>query len=272
MFFKSLNRLTLALTLGLLFMAGNSTLQANQQVMQFVLDPTTIPKFVDPLPIPERVDGTKSLTTTAEEFQQRILPNSFYKSLPSSVEYRYVHTGDPAFVINPKKGTYCWGFKINDGQQDFGPSYPAPTIEAQRFTKTHVKYVNNLRPFKDETGRTLAGPLLQKFLTVDLSFQWANPLNFPNSGKDLTHTIHRSIPLALDCRRVTQAFMRDRSPWSCICTDLKLLPSRMETPDAWFTPGKKIVGPTFVSEKYVYPNTSLPQPCGFTITCLGKHV
>ena len=87
-------------------------LQANQQVMQEVLDGDSIPKFVEPLTTfnGRRVDGTKALEVTAKEFQQRVLPSSFYKKLSSSVTYKSVETGKPIFTINPKNGTYLWGF------------------------------------------------------------------------------------------------------------------------------------------------------------------
>src|ERR1700730_12199834 len=95
-----------ALCLGVLFSAGNFPINANQQIQQDVVDSRNIPKFSDPLPIPPRVSGKKKLTVYAEEFQQKILPNSFYENLPSSVEYKSVRTGETLFEINPRKGTY----------------------------------------------------------------------------------------------------------------------------------------------------------------------
>ena len=62
----------------------DSTALASQQVGQAVLDGKTIPKFVEPVPLfnGNRVDGTKSLTVTAQEFQQKILPVSFTVRCP----------------------------------------------------------------------------------------------------------------------------------------------------------------------------------------------
>lgn len=159
----------------------HSAAYANQQVIQEVLDGSEIPKFVEPLTTfnGKRVDGKKHLQVIATEFQQKILPSSFYESLPCSVEYKSVATGKKVFCINPRKGTYLWGYKIKAGRKIFEPYYPAHTIEAQQGIKTKVKYVNHLNRFKDKKGRILPGPLLQKFLTVDLSVCWGNPLNYP---------------------------------------------------------------------------------------------
>src|SRR6266568_1787237 len=44
--------------------------------------------------------------------------------------------------------------------------YPGPTVEALRGTPTTITYVNNL-----------VNPVLQKYLTVDQTLHWADPLN-----------------------------------------------------------------------------------------------
>ena len=104
---------------------------ANQQIVQVVLAGSTIPKFVEPLPTfnGKRADGTQgyTLTLTATEFQQQILPASFYASLPNSVAYIDQVTGKVVARINPRNGTYVWGYQINDGVNTFGPSAPGPT-------------------------------------------------------------------------------------------------------------------------------------------------
>ena len=52
-----------------------STAGASVQVPQVPLAGNAIPKYVDPLPTfaGNRVDGTKPLTVTMEEFQQQVL-------------------------------------------------------------------------------------------------------------------------------------------------------------------------------------------------------
>ena len=132
--------------------------------MQQVLDGSTIPKFVEPVPLfnGSRVDGTKKLTVSAKEFQQKLLPAAFYKTLPCSVTYQSVETGEPLFTINPRKGTYQWGYKISDGKNAYGPSYPAHTIESERGNKAKITYKNNLTKFSRIEKEMLERPSFAK--------------------------------------------------------------------------------------------------------------
>jgi FtsP/CotA-like multicopper oxidase with cupredoxin domain len=223
-----------------------STALANQQVVQSVLDGSKIPKFVEPVPTfnGNRVNGTHSLQVSTEEFQQQILPASFYATLPKSVTYTDVTTGKTVVKINPRNGTYLWGYKIVDNTSGFtyGPQFPGFTIEAQRGTSTKVHYVNNLVPF----GK-LPGPLLQKFLTVDLSFHWANPLNLSMSipGTDPSTGLDLGNP----------SFYGGPQPMTVHLHGAEVPSAFDGGPDTWFTPGKTIEGPGFVSDTYKYVNT-----------------
>ncbi len=183
---------------------------ASAQIPQTPLPGSAIPKYVDQLPtfIGARVDGTKKLRVTMEEFQQNVLPAAFYAGLPAPYE----------------AGTYLWGYAIFDGANTHGPLYPAFTIEARRNTPTTLKYVNDL-----------VNPVLQKYLTVDQTLHWADPLEqmgslYPYAGPvpAVTHLHGGEVPSAFD-----------------------------GGPNSWFTPGtkgKRIVGPGFVSDLYTYPN------------------
>lgn len=250
--FWSHKRLIFSLIMGVLL----NSAEANQQIQQEVLDGSTIPKFVDPLPTfnGQRVDGTKKLTVTAKEFQQQILPTQFYHSLPPSVTYKKVETGEPLFTINPKKGTYLWGYQINDGSQIYGPSYPAHTIESQRHAQTNVTYKNHLIPFKDKKGRVLAGPLLQKFLTVDLSFQWANPLNWPQFGQGFDTYDPVTYPYGTGMPQGNPGIYEGPQPMTVHLHGAATPSFSDGEPNSWFTPHKKIKGLTYVSNKYAYPN------------------
>lgn len=256
MFFKSWHR-ALPFTLGLLLTAESPLLLANQQVMQFVLDGSTIPKFVEPLPKlnEKRVDGTKPLTASAEEFQQKILPNSFYQGLPSSVTYKSVQTGADLFTINPRKGTYVWGYKIDDGEKTYGPSSPGPTIVGQQGIKTNVKYLNHLYPFKDKKRRPLAGPLLQKFLTVDLSFEWANPLKWPQFGQGFDTYNPDVYPFGTGLPQGNPGVYEGPQPMVVHLHGGETPSFADGDPDSWFTPNKTLKGASFVTNKYTYPNT-----------------
>ena len=152
-----------------------STAGASVQVPQVPLVGNAIPKYQDPLPTfaGNRVDGTKNLTVTMEEFQQQVLPAGF-----------------PATTV--------WGYGITEAGNPtpFGPLYPAYTIEAQRGVPTNVTYVNNL-----------VNPVLQQYLTVDQTLHWANPIGAvgdplvdPYTGPvpAVTHLHGGEVPSAFD--------------------------------------------------------------------------
>lgn len=143
--------LTLALLVGF-----NSidirTAAASTQVPQTALPGKNVPKYVEPLPtfVGARVQAGNGYTVTMSEFQQKVLPTSFYSSLPSPFN----------------KGTYVWGYKVGTAPA----LYPGYTVEAKKGTPTKVTYTNNLiKP--DGTS-----PVLQKYLTVDQTIHWADPL------------------------------------------------------------------------------------------------
>jgi len=192
---------------GFLLSSGLRHALASNQVPQTPLPGNAIPRFVEALPtfVGARVDGTKTLTVTMKEFQQKVLPAALYNALPAP--YR--------------AGTYVWGYEISDGGKLFGPLYPAFTIEARRGIPTTVKYVNDL-----------VDPVLQKYLTVDQTLHWADPLEqmgsmLPYAGPPpaVTHLHGGEVPSAFD-----------------------------GGPDSWFTPRLRYKGPGFVSDKYRYPN------------------
>jgi FtsP/CotA-like multicopper oxidase with cupredoxin domain len=142
--------------------------------------PGKIAKWVDPLPtfVGNRVDGTQPLTVTMKEFQQEVLPASFYQGLPAPYN----------------AGTFVWGYEINDGARVYGPHYPGFTVEAQRGVPTTMTYVNDL-----------VNPYLQSVLKVDQTLHWADPLmemgsREPYSGPvpTVVHLHGGEVPSALD--------------------------------------------------------------------------
>jgi len=180
---------------------------ASVQVPQVPLPGKAIPRFVEAVPtfVGNRVDGTRRLTVSMEEFQQQILPASLYTGVPAP--YR--------------AGTYVWGYAVSDGASLYGPLYPAFTIEARRGTATKVKYVNNL-----------VNPVLQKYITVDQTLHWGDPLGEMGSEEPFTGPV--PLVVHLHGAEVPSAF--DGGP------------------ESWFTPRYKITGPGYVSNRYVYPN------------------
>jgi FtsP/CotA-like multicopper oxidase with cupredoxin domain len=124
---------------------------ASDQIPQTALPGASVTRFVTPLPtfVGRRVTGT-SLQVAMFEFQQRVLPDSFYSSL--SFPFR--------------NGTFLWGYATGPSGTSPRPQYPGATVEAQKGTATTVKYVNNLP----------GSPVLRQYLTYDQTIHWADPL------------------------------------------------------------------------------------------------
>jgi spore coat protein A, manganese oxidase len=135
-----------------LFQSAN----ASVQVTQTALPGASIKQFVTPLTtfVGRRVSGS-SLQVSMREFQQLVLPASFYSSLAAPFS----------------KGTYLWGYAAgaipSTSSAGPAPSFPGVTIEAKQGSAITVKYVNNLP----------AQPVLRQYLTIDQTIHWADPLN-----------------------------------------------------------------------------------------------
>jgi spore coat protein A, manganese oxidase len=144
---------------GVLIPVGAWRAFASVEVAQVPLPGASISQFVDPLPtfVGNRVTST-SLTVSMQEFQQKLLPTSFYSSL-----------GSPYSA-----GTYVWGYQVGNKP----PLYPGYTIEAQQGTPTTVTYVNNL-PYANRSN-------LEDLLTIDQTVHWADPLHQMQMGPIMT--------------------------------------------------------------------------------------
>jgi bilirubin oxidase len=109
------------------------------------LDPTTIPKYVDTLPIPQVMPMSRAVSSldyyeiAAKQFQQQILPPGF----PPTTVWSYGSLADNVFT------------------------YPARTIEARVNRPVRVKWVNGLK--------NSAGNYLPHLLSIDQTLHWANP-------------------------------------------------------------------------------------------------
>jgi hypothetical protein len=81
------------------------SVQKSAQVVQMPLPGKAIPKFVEPLPYFAglRVKNT-NVTVEMSEFQQKILPAAMYVPDPLN---------PPAAGVDPKQGTYVWGYKVD---------------------------------------------------------------------------------------------------------------------------------------------------------------
>jgi len=196
------------------------------------IDGATLNKYVDPLPnfANNRVDGTKHLTVTMKEFQQKVLPSTFQYPAPYS-------------------GTLVWGYQIkNDGNgKVYGPLFPAWTIEAKRGAPTVVKYVNEL-------GTATTPPVLQSYLITDQSIHWANPLGLSMNDPNRMNAYVGPQPAVVHLHggEVPSAFDGGPDEWF--------------TPGA---PGQRIVGSGFINDEYIYPNTQQPTTLWYHDHTLG---
>jgi spore coat protein A len=224
-------------------LATTTTTQENQKQLLG----TAIPQFVTPLVTLSgtRVDGTRSVTVDMQEFQQQVLPAQLY---PATGPF--------------SGGTILWGYDVNGN----APSWPGRTIEARQNTATTVQYSNSLQQADGSP------PLLQQYLTTDLTIHWADPIHTSatnhciqgdeNGGDFFTGLYSRAI----NSQGVIGG-TQDAVPPACavpyagpVPTVPHLHGAEVQSgfdghPDAWFTPDAGITGPGFVSTTYEYPNT-----------------
>jgi spore coat protein A, manganese oxidase len=213
---------------------------------QTQLSGVAIPQFTTPLTTlsATRVNGTATVTVNMQEFQQKVLPPQFY---PASGQFA--------------AGTFLWGYNVNGA----GPSWPGQTIQAQQNVDTTVHYSNDLQQANGSP------PVLQQFLSVDLTIHWADPLKISvnnhcivgdeNGGDFFTD----AGDLAMNDAGVIGG-TENAVPPACAVPYVGAVPAVPHlhgaevlsafdgNPDSWFTPGAAITGPGFVSTTYNYPN------------------
>jgi len=200
---------------------GNTTLgvvtERSVKKSQTPLDGNTVQKFVTPLPTfaGKRVSGNGPLQVVMQEFQQKVLPASFYAHLPAPFN----------------QGTYVWGYNING----LGPSWPARTIEAVRNQQTVPFYVNSLVNTK-----------LQDLLTVDQAMHWADPL-----GTTAENNCVNGAPLAAPCQEPYAGPI----PVTVHLHGAEVPSQYDGHPDTWFTSSFVHTGPAYQTQTYIYGNT-----------------
>ena len=123
-----------------------------------ILDPLTIPKFVDPLVIPpamppmnQAADGFTEYAIAVRQFQQQVLPTG----LPQTTVWGYGNANDPS----PAPGVVS------------SFNYPAFTIETRSNAPIRVTWMNQL---VDNPGSPNAQYLPHLF-AIDQTLHWANP-------------------------------------------------------------------------------------------------
>ncbi|MEP6652036.1 MAG: multicopper oxidase domain-containing protein [Myxococcales bacterium] len=208
-----------------------TTSRALATTSQTPLDGTTITPFVESLTTfnGRRSDGTQTQQINMQEFQQKVLPASFYTHLAAPFN----------------NGTFLWGYNINGA----GPSWPARTIEARQNTATTAIYTNSL-----------TNTHLQSLLTVDQTLHWADPL-----GATSRNNCVNGPPLAAPC---TQPYAGP-IPTVVHLHGNEVLSQYDGHPDAWWTPGFAQKGRAFLGNTYNYVNHQEPTTLWFHDHTLG---
>ena len=190
-------------------------------VPQTPLDGATVPKYVEPVPLlgGSRVNGTATVSIDMVEFQQKLLPASLYSRLPAPFN----------------AGTFQWGYRVNGS----AAHYPGATIEARQGTATSVAYSNHLQ------GPNGSAPFLQRYLTLDLTVHWSDPLHITRNNNCTNSTV---LPAA--CEQPGSGPV----PAVAHLHGAEVLSAFDGHPDSWFTPNAAIKGPGFVSTTYNYVN------------------
>jgi spore coat protein A, manganese oxidase len=168
----TLSLVFLAVAVALLILAAPCIATAGQTH----LDPSTLTKYLDPLPAPAKLDGQVAQTVTISEFTQQVLPSNF--------------------KAGPYGGkTLVWGYNN---------SYPGPTIEARRGVPTQASFVNSLN-----------NPALLPFLPIDQTLHWANPLGCDINASCATQRYTGPVPTVVHLHggEVPSAFDGNPESW-----------------------------------------------------------
>jgi FtsP/CotA-like multicopper oxidase with cupredoxin domain len=141
------------------------TIAEGSVLAQPILDPETIPKYVESLVIPPVMaphstnPNVTKYRIAVRQFEQQVLPAGF----PVTTVWGYGRDGDPL----PGAGV----------TSSF--NFPAFTVETRRDERVRVRWINNLVD--------ASGGFLPHLLPVDQSLHWANPPGPPDSqGTDPT--------------------------------------------------------------------------------------
>src|SRR6266545_672611 len=161
------------------------------------LDPTTIPQYVDPLPIPQVMPKQGTIGTTIDN----------YEIAARQIQQQVLSTGLPQTTV--------WGYGAPASPSSF--SYPARTIEALTNRPVRVTWINDLR---DNNGA-----FLPHLLPVDQTLHWANP---PQDCLD--GTLHP------DCRGQSQLPYMGPVPIVTHLHGAHVQPDSDGYPEAWYLP------------------------------------
>lgn len=186
------------------------------------LDPAGLPKYTEPLKIPEVYEpvqaddgdenGIQYYTVDMSRFQQQLLPAGY----PETTVWGY-----GGFVLDRETGTAV-----------YKRSAPGPTFETLRGRPAHVLWLNRL-----------AGPHL---FAVDPTLHWANPNGMPMNPPTPWPAFPSGFPLAQ--RPIPTVTHLHGGETPAVYDGF---------PEAWFTL-RGDHGPAFKTDHYVYKNSQPP--------------
>ena len=217
---------------------------------QSLLDGTTIPKFMDPLPVagdisvvnatPHVLAGipsTPSYKIHAREFKAQILPEGMYN--PSWV-WGYLTDDD----LDPRRSRF---------RRDVRPSYLGPVVVAQRGYTTHPTYLNELPPLVS---------VVRSLLPIDMTLDWANPQNIdclPDADGNYTNPVCGLLPY------------QGLIPTAYHLHGGEVPPKYDGGPDSWATLLNLKRGPGFPGNRFTYPNGQEEATIWFHASCFRNH-
>jgi bilirubin oxidase len=173
------------------------------------LDPTTIPKYTEPLPIPKAMPKQPSANASIDtyeiavrQFSQHVLP-----------------AGLPATTV--------WGYGAPADPETF--AYPGRTIEAVMHRPVRVTWINELT---DANGK-----FLPHLLPVDQTIHWANP------PRECRHGQRRS-----DCHGRSREPYTGPVPIVTHLHGAHVTPESDGYPEAWYLPAADNIPAGFASK------------------------
>jgi spore coat protein A len=229
---------------------GWSRLLAAQAAVQTPLPGSSIPQFIQPLPVLEVAGGTietvvgkTEATLTMSEVQAAMLPPGFL----------------PGYT-----GTWVWSYRVLEEEEpgEEAEAYINPVIVAERGTPMAVTYVNAL-------GLGSATQVTAWYDATDQTLHWADPLN----GEANACALASGEPATGDC------LDHYGGPVAAVphLHGGEVPPELDGGPDAWFTSDGNYHGHAYYAGPggggntavYTYPNTQEAAPLWFHDHVLG---
>lgn len=211
--------LPLLVVASVMLLLNLNRLQA-QVAGQIPLNPASVPKFVDPMP---HFAGLRVDAKAGGDLYVKVVPHTQVAVSTGTI----LNNGTVGVTPGAGVGPY-WVYQVStDGINFTPPNWPSFTIEAQRGNPLNVTYLNEL------TGQTYS----DVNLIVDQTLHWA--MSHMGMG-DPMMPYDGEVPIVTHLHGGEVASESDGGP------------------DAWFTPGLAMLGPSWdqgVDQYYYYPNT-----------------